>query len=177
MTKDKALNYVVVVGESGMKLQAFLKSKLGPTVSAKQIKHAVDAGNCQTNGKVERFSSRIVGTGDRITFYKPEVSARKLTLSALTPYNSPDRMLYMDNELIIYDKPSGFSSEDPRLLSFVKQCDLSTTETLQKKARLIPEGSIGSSVQLVHRLDRDTTGVLVFARNLAVAEAMFALFK
>lgn len=156
-TADTKLNWVVSPEESGIKLQAFLKSKLNQNVSARQIKQQVDAGSCQINGKVERFSSKIIGRGDRIVFFKPTEVASKVTKLSSVTFDSSERVLYSDNELIVYDKPAGFSSEDPRLLSFIK--------------------SYGSSAQLVHRLDRDTTGVLIFARNQAVTEAMLALFK
>lgn len=157
MVKNTDLNWVVLAEESGMKLQAFLKSKLG-AISARQIKQSVDVGNCQINGRVERFSSHMVGTGDRIAFFKPEGITQTLSHFKLISFDSPDRILYIDKELVIYDKPAGFSSEDPRLLSFIKLIS-------------------SPAAQLVHRLDRDTTGVLIFARDKAIAEAMFALFK
>lgn len=156
MAKNNELRWIVLAEESGIKLQAFLKSKLG-AISARQIKQTVDAGNCQVNGKVERFSSHLVGTGDRIVFFKPKLAITS-SHSKSIPFDSPARILYTDNELVIYDKPAGFSSEDPRLLFFIQLISSPTA-------------------LLVHRLDRDTTGVLIFARDKAIAEAMFAIFK
>jgi len=162
------INWVISAEESGIKLQAFLKGKLGQEVSARQIKQLIDAGSCQINGRVERFSSRLVGRGDRIAFYKPEATI-KISSPTLISFDSPDRVLYMDNELVVYDKPAGFSSEDPRLLSFIKSYEAAHAA--------MPNVLSESHAQLVHRLDRDTTGVLVFARNKAAAEVMLALFK
>lgn len=150
-------SWVVQTEESGVKLQVFLKNKL-ESFSARQIKHSVDSGNCQINGKVERFSSRLVGRGDRITFYQP-VEVNQQIINKQDQFDLSERILYTDNELIIYNKPAGISSDDPRLLSFIKK------------------QTNGASAQLVHRLDRNTTGVLIFATNQANAEAMFALFK
>lgn len=150
-------NWIISVEESGMRLQAFLKSKLNSCISARQIKQFVDAGCCHINGKVEKFSTRLVGKGDRIVFCRPDAPA--LMLSSL---DALSRVLYTDDELIIYDKPSGVISEDKHLLAFIKQ-------------HCMKDGS--ESVQLVHRLDRDTTGILIFAKNKIAAEAMFSLFK
>ena len=49
------------------------------------------------------------------------------------------RVLYEDTDLLVYDKPAGVTSEEIEKLS--------------------------SSLSLVHRLDRDTSGVLVFAKH------------
>lgn len=160
------LNWVIPVDESGRKLQPFLKNKLGERFSARQIKQLIDTGNCQINGKVERFSSRHIGTGDRIVFHVP----KKATLTpCLATFYSPDRVLYADDEFIIYDKPAGFSSDDPRLLSFIRQFDL------QAKSAACPTQS--PNAQLAHRLDRETTGALIFSRNTIAGEAIFNLFK
>lgn len=150
-------NWIISVEESGMRLQAFLKSKLDSRISGRQIKQFVDAGCCHINGKVEKFSTRIVGKGDRIAFHKANAMA-----PVLSGLDSLDRLLYQDDELIIYDKPAGVISEDKHLLAFVKQ-------------QCLKEGS--ENVQLVHRLDRDTTGILIFAKNKRAAGAMFSLFK
>lgn len=61
-----------------------------------------------------------------------------------------ERILYEDDGLLIYNKPPFICS--PSLASFLK-------------------------LFLVHRLDRDTTGVLILAKNPAAQAAMEKLFK
>lgn len=65
---------------------------------------------------------------------------------------TPSRLLYEDQDLFIYNKPPGIGSED--LLQF-----------------LFP------SLILVHRLDRDTTGALIFSKSEVSFRQMVDLFK
>lgn len=135
--------------ESGAKLAAYLKNKCEASISARQIKRSIEAGLCRLNGTVERFASRPVGRGDKIEFQLIEES--KVARDTTDPF------LYFDDDIIAYNKPTGITSEDPRLLAKVE--------------------AKGKGAILLHRLDRDTTGVLLFARNPSTAEAMLALFK
>lgn len=61
---------------------------------------------------------------------------------------SVDRVLFEDDYLIVYDKPAGVSSE-----------------------------KIKTPYILVHRLDKETTGALIFAKSKNVFEAMVELFR
>ncbi len=143
--------WIVSADESGMRLLPFLKNKLGDAVSARHLKRAMDAGRCQLNGKSERFGATLVGKGDRINFH--DLKERSLSLVE----GAGPRFIYLDEFLVIYDKPAGIASTDVGLLAAV-----------QKR---LPEA------QLIHRLDRDTTGALVFAKMPEVGEAMVSLFK
>ncbi len=144
--------WVVSSEESGLKILVFLKSKFGATIASRQLKRALEAGQCQINGRVERFASKLVGRGDRVSMVDLSLTAEKHD-EAL----SLDSFLYVDDHLIACNKPVGINSEDSQWLAAVRK--------FYKNAILL------------HRLDRDTTGVLLFARNEACAEAMFALFK
>lgn len=138
---------------SGISLQAFLKDVLGEGVSGKQIKKLIDSGKCLLNGKAERFSSRLVGAGDKIELILP--SQAKTTSSSLIDHT--ERILYNDSDFIAYNKPAGLSSDSPALL-----------ENLQK---------IYGHLILLHRLDKETTGVLLFAKNHQTAKAIETLFR
>lgn len=62
------------------------------------------------------------------------------------------QILYEDDALLILDKPAGTPSESDHLL-------------------------ISKDLRLVHRLDRDTTGALIFAKSDQIFNAMLSLFK
>lgn len=143
--------WLVSSEESGLKLSAFIKKRSNPEVSARQIKRSIETGHCLLNGKIERFASKYVGRGDRITF--DFVQAEQ----PAEVEEGEDRFLYVDDHLVAYNKPAGLSSEDRVLLEKVRQ--------------LFP-----SSI-LLHRLDRDTTGVLLFGRDEKSSKAMLELFK
>ena len=120
--------------------------------SARHLKKAIEAGQCQMNGRVERFATRQIGAGDIIHL---DIDQEQKVIDEL-PYGSHERILYIDEEILAYNKPSGISSEQESLLTYLKEYPHLT---------------------LLHRLDRNTTGVLLFARNEATAKAMLKLFK
>lgn len=135
--------------ESGCKLQAFLKVKLNHKFSAKQIKQAIENNKCLVNGKTERFASYTLGTGDKITWLLDTAKKPSQEIGFET-----QRVLYEDADLLIYDKPAGIASDN---IKFLK--------------RNLPY------LSLVHRLDLDTTGALIFAKNEQSLQAMIQLFK
>lgn len=139
--------------QSGKRLQAFIKEQIGESASAKQIKHAIDAGRCLLNGKPERFASRLVGAGDII---KIEILQRTAA-SQTQGLGGKERILYSDEALVAYDKPPGISADSVELLKCLQQ-------------------QFGPLI-LLHRLDKETTGILLFARNEAAAKCMESLFK
>lgn len=143
--------WLISQDESGLKLLAFLKSKLDPQVSARQIKRDIESGACQINGQVERFASQVVGRGDRVIFHPKDVKP------LISIEDAEICFLYVDADLLAYNKPVGITSEDPALLALV-----------QKR--------YGKAI-LLHRLDKETTGVLLFARNEVMAKLMLSLFK
>lgn len=143
----------VSVKESGMKLLAFLKEKLNQQCSARQLKRAIESNYCQINGKTERFATAVVGVGDQVSFHLEGIMQAP---GGELKFES-ERLLYEDSDLLIYDKPAGVSSESEELLRIIQ--------------------SHSSKARLLHRLDRDTTGVLMFTKNLQMHEAMVSLFR
>ncbi len=70
------------------------------------------------------------------------------------PPDVPLRILYQDRSLIVADKPAGLLSVPGKLEG--------RADCLETRLRLAFPGTL-----LVHRLDCDTSGVMIFARNKA----------
>lgn len=138
--------------ESGTKLLAFLKSKLGDAYSARQLKKAIENNSCQINQRFEHFATANLGEGDLVNFQESALLATESIFKL-----EKNRILYEDAALLAYNKPAGITSDDTDLI-----------QALQQKA---------ADLMLVHRLDRDTTGVLLFAKSKDVLDGMTALFK
>ena len=105
------------------------------------------------NGRIERFSSKPVGRGDRILFVIEETDAGQRDV----PPISKKRILYADKEVVAYNKPPGIVSNDPRIITLLE-------DSLQHPA-------------LLHRLDKNTSGVLLFAAKGAPAEHIEKQFR
>lgn len=146
------MEWKVAPEESGLKLLSFLREKLGCKISARQLKQALNSGGCRINGRVERFASSLVGRGDSVVLEMPlELKSKTL------PLDLSDNIIFIDEDIICINKPPGISSEDKTFLD-----------------RIIC--NFGHAI-LLHRLDRETSGVLLFARNKKCAESILELFK
>lgn len=152
---SEIMQWKVSLEESGMKLQAFLKQKLGETLSARQIKQAIENKFCTVNKRLERFASALVGAGDLIELKLDSATSQVSTVAI--PKFEPSRILFEDEDLLIYDKPPFIASDNEKFLLNLK--------------RTLPY------LALVHRLDKETTGALIFAKNETALTQMLELFK
>jgi RluA family pseudouridine synthase len=142
-------NWKVTEKESGIKLVAFLRSKLGDGFSSKKLKQAIEKNFCFVNGIIERFASFKLRSGDKVRFDDDALQ----DIPPIFFTVEKERILYEDETFLFYDKPAGLT------------CDAKGIVSLFRKFKL------------VHRLDRDTTGVIVLAKTEHAHQAMIALFK
>ena len=93
---------------------------------------------------------------------KPEAEPRHL-LASKDMGSLADRILYMDKQVIVIDKPPGLATQGGSGLT--KHVD-GMLDSLQYEKPSRPK--------LVHRLDRDTSGVLLIARTALAASGLSA---
>lgn len=139
-------HFRVTKQEEQTKLLDFVSSRLGETVSKKQIKRLIETNHCLVNQKMERFASTPLSSGDEVHF--EESIEQKASFQS-------KHVLFEDAYLLIYNKPSGISSEPKGILELLK-----------------PHGHF----VLTHRLDKDTSGALILAKSAKVEEKMAEAF-
>lgn len=76
-----------------------------------------------------------------------------------------ERLLYSDDALVVLNKPAGLATQGGSKLALHLEM---LTHTLSRD---------GERLHLVHRLDKDTSGVLVMARNSAIAAHLAEAFR
>lgn len=83
----------------------------------------------------------------------------------------PFEILYEDEDVIVIDKPAGLLTTHTRLFGSAARLAQLTAENLLNN--YVRKGQAKSSrrVWLVHRLDRDTSGVMIFAKKADMAES------
>jgi 23S rRNA pseudouridine1911/1915/1917 synthase len=159
---------LVVTFESGggVRLDVFLADKLEGLTRA-QVRKVIDAGGVRV-GSYARKAGYKLRAGDRVhvEYEIPEPEG------ALVPQNIPIKVIYMDADVIVIDKqanlvvhpgpghPSG-TLANALLYHF------------PEVATVGPEGRPG----LVHRLDQDTSGVMVVARTARAFGSLHDQFK
>jgi len=141
-----------------MRLGQYLKNKY-PELTARHIKHALECGACKINGKIERFTSRIVNPEkDQIQFKETVKQIRKRLVI------DRKRFLYEDQFILAYDKESGFAA----LATENKSANLH--DELKKHLGL-------KFLQPAHRLDKNTSGILLFAKDPESLKLLSQLFQ
>lgn len=148
------MQWVVSIAESDQKLVVFLKNKLGSKYSARQIKNALENSLCRVNQRLEHFASAILLPGDKVNF---EVEALGIKKPKTVFVFNPADIVYEDQELLIYNKPSGIASDSREL-----------TRALH---------NYSPDWELLHRLDKETTGLLMFTKGAAFRKKMIDAFK
>lgn len=81
------------------------------------------------------------------------------------------RILYQDSSIVVVDKPPGFQVHTPE--HWIRTGQTLNRNNLMKQVR----NQIGQYVYPVHRLDRATSGVLVFALSPEIAQALQKQFQ
>lgn len=104
----------------------------------------------------------LVHKGDDIQLYVP-FEKQKATRSQPPSV----QILYENGSLLIIDKPAGLAVQEGR--------SVTRNESLYPWLVQCSE-NLDCQLQLVHRLDKDTSGTLLIAKNTQVAEKLAALF-
>jgi 23S rRNA pseudouridine1911/1915/1917 synthase len=145
---------VVAEAESGQRLDAFLTLHFHD-YSRVHLRRVITAGGALIGGNRSKPAYRI-RAGDRITVVLPEVPRE-----APRPENIPLAVLYEDEDLVVVNKPPGMVVHPARghwsgtlasALQFHFGPSLSTTGGPTRPG-------------IIHRLDRDTSGVILVART------------
>ena len=117
-------------------------------------KVAVDGVPCRDPGSAvragQRLELRLAGFGGAAA-----VPASGDRVRAAAPALEESRIVHLDRHVVVVDKPAGVNT--------VPWGDERDSLDARLAARLATR--VGAGVRVVHRLDRDTSGLLVFARN------------
>jgi len=127
----------------------------GCKVTRSQVAKWIAAGQCEVNGVTAQKAGAAVKQGDVIAVQIPEV-----TPPAVEKENIPIQILYQDEDLAVVDKPYGM---------VVHPANGNQTGTLVNALLYSLDGLSGiGGVQrpgIVHRLDKDTSGIMIVAKN------------
>jgi 23S rRNA pseudouridine1911/1915/1917 synthase len=138
---------------AGLRLDSFLASNLND-ISRTRIQHAIQDGDILVNQHVSKPGYRL-READQIEIDLPEPPPVELIAEAI-----PLNIVYEDSDLIVIDKPAGMVVHPG---AGIESGTLANAlvyhfNTLSKSAGTVRPG-------IVHRLDKDTSGLLVVAKN------------
>jgi len=154
----------LTVPEDGERLDRYLAAHTGITRS--QLQRLIDEGAVTVNGRVAKAGQKL-DAGDAI-----EADLRAPAAPSLAAQAMPLTVVYQDADLVVIDKPAGLTVHpgaghpDHTLVNAV----LALAPALRESGDPLRPG-------IVHRLDKDTSGLIVVAKHAAAQEALARQFR
>lgn len=164
-TDQYVVNYPVQPNEHGLRLDAFLKSKW-ETLSREFLKKKIESGEVIILGRpTPHRSSTKVHAGETVTIYTYKSAyedefwkGEKIGLK-LTP-----EIIFEDEEVLIISKPA-FMSTHP------------AGKHLFNCATVVFQIKYNQTIHSAHRLDRETSGILVLAKDPIITSKIQQQFE
>jgi 23S rRNA pseudouridine1911/1915/1917 synthase len=143
---------LTVVSEQTERLDRFLADQL--SLSRTQAARLIADKLVAVNGKVAR-ASRLLARGERVQVRMPEQEAPR----AIRPASIPLSLVFEDEDLAIIDKPAGLVVHPAP-----GHWDDTLVNALVARGTTLAGGAEGRP-GIVHRLDRDTSGLMIVAKT------------
>jgi 23S rRNA pseudouridine1911/1915/1917 synthase len=143
----------------GLRLDQAL-ARLLPQYSRQRLQGWIEAGSVRLNGAVPRSKDKVLG-GEQV-----RIEAQIEAQTAVGPESLPVEVVYEDEALRIINKPAGV---------VVHPGAGNPGRTLQNALLgLDPQLALVPRAGLIHRLDKDTSGLMVVARTVESHRALVA---
>jgi 23S rRNA pseudouridine1911/1915/1917 synthase len=150
---------------AGLRLDRFVAGAPGVGTRS-QAKQLIDAGRVRVDG-VRRKTAHLRRGGERVDVELPAPEPL-----AVEPEAIPLTVLYEDDDLLAIDKPPGMvvhPAPGARRGTLV--------HALAHRLGALPSAGAPERPGIVHRLDRDTSGVLLVARTYAALDTLARQFR
>ncbi|MCU0887984.1 MAG: RluA family pseudouridine synthase [Rubritepida sp.] len=152
--------------DRGERADRFLAARIG-TLSRSRVKALIEAGHAREDGAPFTDPSRPVRPGARYTLAEPAPLPARPAAQAI-----PLTILHEDADLIVLDKPAGLVVHPAP-----GNADGTLVNALLAHAGEELEGIGGEKRPgIVHRLDKDTSGVMVVAKSQRAHQALSEAF-
>ena len=155
--------FFITPGEQRKRLDQFLVHR-EPEISRSSLQRLIELGRIRVNEKIAKPSQKIKA-GDHITMDVPQPGQLEINGSPV-----PLEILYEDETLIVTNKPAGI---------VVHPTSGNWTGTLLNSLLAHFENTQQSHLNpgMVHRLDKDTSGIMVVAKNPEAHRALAFQFE
>ena len=164
---SKIIDFIVNEKDNKQRLDVFINKK-EISLSRNRVKNLILNKKLKLNTKIIKSPSHKVVTGDEIKLEIPK--PKKISLK---PYNYKLKIIYEDNDLLVIDKaadiaihpgPGNYDNTIVNALMNYCKGNLST---------------IGDELRpgIVHRIDKDTSGLIVVAKNNLAHENLSLQFN
>ena len=163
----KSINLIVQPEEKGLRVDVFI-NKRENLVSRTRIKNLILKGNLNINSKIVKDPSKKIALKDKIILKIPPPKE-----TSIKPYNFKLDIVYEDKNLLVINKPAGIimhpgaGNHDNTIVNALMHYCSGNLSTIGDELR----------PGIVHRIDKDTSGLIVIAKNNETHENLSIQFK
>jgi 23S rRNA pseudouridine1911/1915/1917 synthase len=163
----KSINLITQSEDNNLRVDVFVNKKES-TLSRTRIKNLILKEKLKLNGKVINSPSHKVLKGDKINLKIPEPKK-----ASLKPFDFKLNIVYEDDDLLVINKPAGIIMH-PGAGNY----DKTIVNALMHYCRG-NLSNIGDELRpgIVHRIDKDTSGLVVIAKNNETHENLSKQFN
>ena len=152
---EKKINLKVKENDKSFRIDVFISNN-SKEISRTRIKNLILDKKLKINNKIILDPAKKLNTGDKISLIIPEPKK-----SSLKPYKYNLDIVYEDEDLIVLNKPSGIvmhpgaGNFDNTIVNALINYDKDSLSSIGDKLR----------PGIVHRIDKNTSGLVVIAKN------------
>ncbi len=163
----KKINLIVKENKSNIRVDIFI-NKLENDLSRTRIKNLILDKKLTINNKIITDPSKKINSGDNINLIIPEPKK-----ASLKPFKFKLNIIYEDEDIIVIDKPSGIvihpgaGNFDKTIVNALINYDKNSLSNIGDELR----------PGIVHRIDKNTSGLIVVAKNNATHEHLSNQFS
>lgn len=152
--------YNLSVSKSNVRLDKYIAEQI-PDLSRTRIKELIKSKNILVNNHLEKVSYKV-NLEDQIKVTVPPKEPLKVKSE-----NIPLDIIYEDNDVIVVNKPQGMVVHPA-----AGHPDHTLVNALLYHTRDLASSPEGFRPGIVHRIDKDTSGLLMIAKNAKARESL-----
>ena len=163
----KKINLIVKDADKNLRVDVFINKKENK-ISRTRIKNLILDKKLKLNNQINIDPSKKVSCGDTLELIIPEPK-----IASLTPYKYKLDIVYEDEDLIIINKPAGIvmhpgaGNFDKTIVNALINYDKNSLSNIGDELR----------PGIVHRIDKNTSGLIVVAKNNETHENLSIQFS
>lgn len=164
--------FVVAAEDAGERLDRYVAARL-PGVSRSRVQELIGEGLLHVDGRSPKPAHKL-RAGERV-----ELDARPRAPLRAEPEAIPLDVLYEDDDVLVVNKPAGMTvhAGAGRATGTLVNALLARGQALSRALSSGGPDASGLRPGIVHRLDRETSGAIVVAKNDAAHAALSEQFR
>ena len=164
---EKNINFIVKEDENNLRVDVLINKK-NELISRTRVKNLILKNKLKLNNKIINSPSKKVAVGDKLILQIP-----KPKKASLKPYNFKLEIIHEDEDVLIINKPAGIimhpgaGNYDKTIVNALMHYDKDSLSTIGDELR----------PGIVHRIDKNTSGLVVIAKNNETHEHLSKQFS